>query len=47
MERQIGEEFEVKLRLGVHERQYGCVDCQLYDLDICGKIEKTFIELAY
>ena len=39
MERKIGEEFEVKLRLGVHERIYGCVDCQLYDLDICGQIE--------
>ena len=40
MERKIGEEFEVKLRLGVHERKYGCVDCILYDLDICGQIEK-------
>ena len=40
MERKIGEEFEVTLRLGVHERKYGCVDCELYDLDICDKIEK-------
>ena len=40
MERKIGEEFEVKVRLGVHERKYGCVECALYEFDICDQIEK-------
>ena len=40
MERKIGEEFEVKLRIKTFERSVpGCVECVFYELDTCAKDE--------
>ena len=43
MERKIGEEFEVKLRVKTFERTWpGCSECFFYDLDTCAKDETGF-----
>ena len=40
MERKIGEEFEVKLRVKTFERTLpGCRECVFYELDTCAKDE--------
>lgn len=40
MERKIGEEFEVKLRVKTFERTVpGCRECVFYDIDTCAKDE--------